>query len=52
MRKPKNAKKEKVPRLTEAQYAAYINGLKEEEDSLPRENGQEKETSVQGVEKG
>ena len=52
MRKPKNAKKEKIPRLTEAQYAAYINGLKEETEGLRREAGQEKESAAQRVEKG
>lgn len=52
MRKPKNTKKEKVPRLTEAQYAAYINGLKGEEDGLTRETGQEKEPALQRIEKG
>lgn len=52
MRKPKDAKKEKVPRLTEAQYAAYINGLKEEEEGLAREAGQEESPTLQRVEKG
>ena len=52
MRKPKNAKKEKVPRLTEAQYAAYINGLKEEEEGLTREVAQEETPTLQRVEKG
>ncbi len=31
MRKPFKTKKEKVPKLTEAEYTAYINALKEGE---------------------
>ncbi|MBQ8429237.1 MAG: hypothetical protein IJX30_03990 [Clostridia bacterium] len=52
MRKPKNTKKEKVPRLTEAQYAAYINALKEETLPSPKEGGEEKQTATKGRENG
>ena len=50
MGKPKNGKKEKVPRLTEAEYAEYINSLKEEDCVLLQGKSPKTETVINGEE--
>ena len=52
MRKSKNTKIEKVPRLTEAEYAAYINALKEEIVPQANESGDKRDSVSQGAENG
>ena len=52
MRKSKNTKKEKVPRLTEAEYAAYITALKEEIVPQANESGDKRDSVSQGAENG
>jgi hypothetical protein len=52
MRKPKNTKKAKVPRLTEAEYAAYINALKEESSPQTNESGEKRDSVLYGAKNG
>ncbi len=51
MRKSCKTKKEKVPKLTEAQYAAYINALKEEIPPMQRRDLVDKTSSQECIKK-
>ena len=48
MGKTTKGKKEKIPRLTEAEYAEYISSLKTSEDCTRPTNSEEKTASLEG----
>lgn len=49
MSKSSKGKKNKVPKLTEAEYASYISSLKSPDETLPKPQTDEKTDSEQTV---